>query len=82
MYQVLNGQPSLQNLTYEPNYYGYKGTVYQNPNADPTFNATQARSNNAAYDVITGNNTNAASLNLISDTSAVLDRVLMCADGR
>ena len=70
LYEILNGQPALQTLTYQPSYYGSKGTVYQNPNADPTFNATQAASNNANYYVVTGDRTKTAGINLFSDTGS------------
>ncbi len=65
------GQALFQNLQYQPNYYGNKGTVYVNPNADPTFNGVQASSNNANYYVVTGDRTKDASINLLSDTSGI-----------
>ncbi|MGB8467931.1 MAG: hypothetical protein WCE21_02915 [Candidatus Babeliales bacterium] len=68
LYKVLNGEASLPFTSYEPNYYGNKGLLYQNPNADATFNGVQAASNDANYYVITGSNTNQAGINLISDT--------------
>ncbi|TET06778.1 hypothetical protein E3J79_00860 [Candidatus Dependentiae bacterium] len=71
LYQVLNGKPLPPGLCYEADYYGNKGTVYKNPNGDPTFNGTQAASNNARYYVITGDRTKEASVNLISDTGNV-----------
>ena len=71
LYQVLNGQTSKPNLAYNDNYYGNQGTVYTDPNSDPTFNATQASNNDANYYVVTGNRTNQASINLISDTSGL-----------
>ena len=71
LYQVFNGQAQLQNLQYQSDYYGSKGTVYVNPNADPTFNGVQASNNDANYYVVTGNRTNQASINLISDTSGL-----------
>lgn len=71
IYQILNGQTNKPNLSYKTNYYGNKGTVYQNPNNDATFNATQAASNNASYYVLTSDRTKASALHLISDTSNV-----------
>ena len=49
VYEILNGQSAVPYLSYEPNYYGYKGTIYKNPNADPTFCGVQAQSNDARY---------------------------------
>jgi len=71
IYQILNGQASLPNLSYEPDFYGNKGTVYKNPNGDPTFNGTQTESNNACYYVVTGDRTKETSLNLISDAGNI-----------
>ncbi len=45
--------------------------MYVNLNANPTFNATQASSNNANYFVVTGDCTKDASINLLSDTSGL-----------
>ena len=74
VYEILNGQealglPSLPRLSYEPNYYGHKGTVYKNPNDNPTFNATQSDLNDARYYVATGNNEKEAGISLISDSN-------------
>jgi len=71
IYQIENGQTSSPCLKYESDYYGNKGTVYKNDNADPTFNATQANSNDASYYVITGDRTKEAKLKLVSDAGNI-----------
>jgi len=67
--QVVNGQPAgyMPNMSYSPNYYGYKGIVFKDSNAYATFNATEANSNNAAYYVVTDDRTKAANISLLSD---------------
>jgi hypothetical protein len=72
IYEILNGQPTLPLLVYNPNYYGHKGTAYINANANPTFNATQSNVNNANYYVITGDRTKTSAINLISDTNSTV----------
>jgi hypothetical protein len=52
---------------YEPNYYGHKGTVYMNPNDNPTFSGTQSDLNDAKYFVVTGKSYKEAGISLISD---------------
>ncbi len=69
IYEMFNGQAAFQTLIYKPNYYGSKGTVYQNPNNNPTFTGVQSNLNNAFLDAVTGNRTNQAAINLLSDTS-------------
>ena len=71
VYEIFNGQSSLPELIYHPNYYGYKGTVYENSNNNPTFNATQSNLSNASYYVVTGDRTKDASISLISDTANI-----------
>jgi len=73
LYEILNGQPTLPTLSYEPNYYGYKGAVYANTNNNPTFNATQSDQNNARYFVVTGKNYKEAGISLISDSDNIGD---------
>jgi hypothetical protein len=69
LFQVLNGQTTFPNLTYQSNYYGNKGTLYTNPNVDATFSGVQAQSNNAYHFVVTGDRTKEAGINLMSDTA-------------
>ena len=71
LYQVFNGQTEFQNLTYQSDYYGNKGTVYVNPNSNPTFNATQSNAEDSSYYVVTGDRTKQASINLISDSGTI-----------
>lgn len=69
VYEILNGEVNPPGLVYQPNYYGHQGTVYTNVHTEPTFNATQAQSNDASYYVVTGDRTKEAGLHLISDTA-------------
>jgi hypothetical protein len=71
LYQVLNGQPNLPFLTYESDYYGNKGSIYINPNANNTVLGVQAQSNNANVYAVTGDRTKEASVNLISDSGNI-----------
>jgi len=71
IYEINNGQTTLPLVEYRNNYYGHKGTIYKNPNNNPTCNGIQADNNNANYYVVTGDNTKEASLNLISDTANI-----------
>ena len=71
LYQVFNGQTEFQNLTYQSDYYGNKGTVYVNPNSNPTFNATQSNAEDSSYYVVTGDRIKQASINLISDSGTI-----------
>jgi hypothetical protein len=71
IYEILNGQPSLPHLMYEQNYYGHKGTVYMNPNDNPTFSGTQSDLNDAKYFVVTGKSYKEAGISLISDTDDI-----------
>ena len=68
----MNGQPLPQTVTYNSNYYSNKGTVYINPNNNPTFNATQSDLNAASYYVVTGDRTQYSSLSLLSDTNGTI----------
>jgi hypothetical protein len=71
VYEILNGQASEPHLSYEPDYYGHKGTVYANANNNPTFNATQSDLNDARYFVVTGKNYKEAGISLISDSNNI-----------
>jgi len=73
MYQILNSTNSgnLPYLSYEPNYYGAKGTVYINPQGTATFNGTQALGNDVYSYVITSSRDKEATLKLISDTANI-----------
>ncbi len=71
LYEVLNATGTVPTLTYEPNYYGAKGTIYENPTNDPTCNGTQATNNDASYFVVTQDRTKQAGITLISDTGNV-----------
>lgn len=68
LFEVLNGQPLLSQLTYNANYYGNKGVVYVNQNNNPTFHGIQSQSNNASSYVVTGDRTRESYLALLSDT--------------
>jgi len=71
LYQILTDQAVLPNLSYNPDYYGFKGTVFKNENNTATFNATQAAQNNAHYFVVTEDRTKEAGITFISDTGNV-----------
>lgn len=69
LFQILNGNEILPNIIYHPSYYGNKGLVYQNDNADQVVIATQAQSNHAYNYLVTGDNQKEVGINLISDTT-------------
>ncbi|EKD45561.1 MAG: hypothetical protein ACD_69C00230G0001, partial [uncultured bacterium] len=74
IYSIVNGQANSPELTYEPNYYGYKGTIFKNSNTGTNgaaINATQSDLDNAAYFVVTGDNTKEAKISLISDSNTI-----------
>jgi len=73
IYEVLNGQTNLPHLSYEPNYYGSKGTIYKNENSDATCIGVQAQSNNAHSIVVTGDRDKEAGIKLISDAGGLGD---------
>jgi hypothetical protein len=73
IYEIVNDGPANRPcLSYEPNYYGAKGTVYKNPGSTPTCNATQALGNNAYSYVITSSRDKEACIKLVSDTSSTM----------
>lgn len=71
VYQILNATTDpFPSMVYEPNYYSLRGTIYKEPIASTnTITGMQSLSGNAYNYTITGDNTKACGLRLISDTS-------------
>jgi hypothetical protein len=73
VYEIFQGPSDhYPHLQYEPDYYGTKGTVYKNDQGTPTFNGTQALSNNAYSYVITTSREKETGIKLLSDTSSTI----------
>jgi hypothetical protein len=74
IYKIANGQPAHPTVKYLPNYYGAKGTIYQDSNTGvnsaPACNGVQSDKESANYYLVTGDSTKQTKINLISDTSS------------
>ena len=71
IYQLLLGEGSMNpKLIYEPSYYGGKGSIYENLNAETTVSGVQSAGDTIKY-AVTTDSSKAASMRILSDVGAV-----------